>query len=114
MNVNGDFNTVASANQNMKILITQPRPESEKSPYYELARKYNVELEFRPFILLEAIPAKEFRRQKIDLTRYTAVVFTSRNAIDHFFDIITDYPVQYRCGVFAIMVFQPIGNLAVK
>ena len=85
MNVNGDLNAVASPTQNMKILITQPRPDSEKSPYYELARKYNVELEFRPFISLEPIQAKEFRRQKIDLTRYSAVVFTSRNAIDHFF-----------------------------
>ncbi|MES1226428.1 MAG: uroporphyrinogen-III synthase, partial [Bacteroidota bacterium] len=47
-----------------KILITQPKPESDKSPYFELQRKYNVELEFRPFIHLEAIPAREFRKQK--------------------------------------------------
>jgi len=111
MNVNGDFNTVASANQNMKILITQPRPESEKSPYYELARKYNVELEFRPFILLEAIPAKEFRRQKIDLTRYTAVVFTSRNAIDHFFRMCEEMKInvsqdtKYFCITEAVALY---------
>src|SRR5436190_16995281 len=68
-----------------KILITQPRPESEKSPYFELSRKYDVELDFYPFIRLEAIPAKEFRKQKIEIQNYTAVIFTSRNAIDHFF-----------------------------
>ncbi|MCU0380029.1 MAG: uroporphyrinogen-III synthase [Chitinophagaceae bacterium] len=68
-----------------KILITQPRPESDKSPYYELARKYKVEMEFFPFIRLEAIPAKEFRKQKVDIAHYSAVIFTSRNAIDHFF-----------------------------
>ena len=52
------------------ILITQPRPESEKSPYFELAKKYNVQLEFCPFIKLEGIPAKDFRRQKIDIASY--------------------------------------------
>ncbi len=68
-----------------KILITQPKPESDKSPYFELSRKYNVELDFHPFIKLEAIPAKDFRKQKIEIQNYTAVIFTSRNAIDHFF-----------------------------
>ena len=66
------------------ILITQPRPDSEKSPYFELAKKYNVQLEFCPFIKLEGIPAKDFRRQKIDIASYTGIIFTSRNAIDHF------------------------------
>lgn len=68
-----------------KILITQPRPESEKSPYFELSRKYNIKLDFHPFIRLEAISAKEFRKQKIEIQNYTGVIFTSRNAIDHFF-----------------------------
>ena len=68
-----------------KILITQPRPESDKSPYFELSRKYSVELDFHPFIRLEAIAAKDFRKQKIEIQHYTAVIFTSRNAIDHFF-----------------------------
>src|SRR5688572_25130364 len=68
-----------------KILITQPRPETDKSPYFELAKKYQIEMEFYPFIRLEAIPSKEFRKQKIEIQNYTAVIFTSRNAIDHFF-----------------------------
>ncbi len=68
-----------------KILITQARPESEKSPYFEMAKKFKVDLDFHPFIRVEGIPSKEFRKQKIDISNYSAVVFTSRNAIDHFF-----------------------------
>src|ERR1043165_5361898 len=68
-----------------KVLITQPKPESDKSPYFDLARKYNIDLVFHPFIKLETIVAREFRKQKIDIMQYSAVIFTSRNAIDHFF-----------------------------
>ena len=68
-----------------KILITQSKPETPKSPYFELARRYEVELEFCPFIRLEGIPAKEFRKQKVDISYFSAIIFTSRNAIDHFF-----------------------------
>ena len=68
-----------------KILISQPRPESEKSPYFDLEKKHSVELVFHPFILLEGIPARDFRKQKIDISLFTGIIFTSRNAIDHFF-----------------------------
>lgn len=85
MVTNGVNGAASSANHIKKILITQPRPETEKSPYFELARKYQIEMEFFPFIRLEAIPSKEFRKQKIEIPNFTAVVFTSRNAIDHFF-----------------------------
>ncbi len=68
-----------------KILITQPKPEGDKSPYFDLAKKHDIELHFHPFIVVDGIPAKEFRKQKIDISNYTAVIFTSRNAIDHFF-----------------------------
>jgi len=70
-----------------KILITQPKPESPKSPYFELARKHNVEMDFIPFIKLEGIPSKDFRKQKIDIVSYSSVILTSKNAIDHFFRI---------------------------
>ncbi|MBC7902843.1 MAG: uroporphyrinogen-III synthase, partial [Gemmatimonadaceae bacterium] len=76
-----------------KILITQPRPETDKSPYFDLARKYSVEMAFCPFIKLEGIPSKEFRKQKIDLSLFTAIIFTSRNAIDHFFRICEEMKV---------------------
>ena len=75
------------------ILITQPRPETEKSPYFELARKYEVTLDFHPFIRVEGISSKEFRKQKIEISGYTAVIFTSRNAIDHFFRMCEEMKV---------------------
>jgi uroporphyrinogen-III synthase len=61
-----------------RILITQPRPESIKSPYFELAAKHSVEMEFMPFIQLEAIPSKDFRKQKIDISGYSAVILFVR------------------------------------
>ena len=76
-----------------RILITQPKPESIKSPYFELAAKHNVEMEFMPFIQLEAIPSKDFRKQKIDIAGYSAVILTSKNAIDHFFRICEEMKV---------------------
>lgn len=94
-----------------KILITQPKPESDKSPYFELSRKYEVELEFHPFIRLEAIPAKEFRKQKIDIQAHTAVIFTSRNAIDHFFrlceemKIVVSQETKYFCITEAVALY---------
>ena len=94
-----------------KILITQPKPENDKSPYFELARKYNVDLVFHPFIKLEAIPAKDFRRQKIDISYYSAVIFTSRNAIDHFFRICDEMKIsigqdtKYFCITEAVALY---------
>ena len=68
-----------------KILVSQPKPSSEKSPYFDIAERHNVEIVFRPFIKVEGVTANEFRQQKISLTDFTAIVFTSRHAIDHFF-----------------------------
>ena len=69
------------------ILVTLPKPDTDKSPYYDLAKKYNVKVDFRSFIHVEGVPAKDFRKEKINLADYTAVIFTSRNAADHFFRI---------------------------
>lgn len=68
-----------------KILVSQPKPSSEKSPYYNLEKDYGVTVEFRPFIKVEGLSSKEFRQQKIALSDYTAVIFTARTAIDHYF-----------------------------
>jgi uroporphyrinogen-III synthase len=67
------------------ILVTQPKPESDKSPYHDLAKKFNLKIDFRPFIHVEGIPAKDFRKDKINIADYTAVILTSRHAADHFF-----------------------------
>ena len=70
-----------------KILVSQPKPTSEKSPYFDIAREFGVELVFRPFIKVEGLTAKEFRQQKVSILNYTAIVFTSRHAIDNFFKL---------------------------
>lgn len=94
-----------------KILITQPRPESDKSPYFELARKYGIQLDFQPFIRLEGIPAREFRKQKIEIPNFTGVIFTSRNAIDHFFRTCEEMKVsvsqdtKYFCITEAVALY---------
>jgi uroporphyrinogen-III synthase len=69
------------------ILVSQPEPETSKSPYFDLAEKSSVKIDFRPFIQVEGIPAKEFRKTRIHILDHTAVIFTSRTAIDHFFRI---------------------------
>lgn len=70
-----------------KILVSQPQPSSEKSPYFNIAQKYGVELVFRPFIKVEGVSAKDFRKEKVNILDYTAIVFTSRTAVDNFFRI---------------------------
>jgi uroporphyrinogen-III synthase len=76
------------------ILITQPRPETEKSPYFDLAKKYDIKLDFHPFIRVEGLSGKDFRKQRIDIAEYTAIIFTSRNAVDHFFRICEELKVK--------------------
>jgi len=103
--------STASAKQKKKILITQPRPESDKSPYFDLGRKHNLELDFQPFIKLEAIPAKDFRKHKIDIQLHTAVILTSRNAIDHFFRMCDEMRIsvsqdtKYFCITEAVALY---------
>lgn len=67
------------------ILISQPKPTTEKSPYFDLAAKYKIRIDFRSFIHVEGIPAKEFRQERVNILEHTAVILTSRNAVDHFF-----------------------------
>jgi uroporphyrinogen-III synthase len=68
------------------LLVSQPKPaEGDKSPYFDLAKKCNVKIDFRPFIHVEGIPAQDFRKDKVNITEHTAVIMTSRNAVDHFF-----------------------------
>ena len=77
-----------------KILVSQPKPQTEKSPYFEVAQKYNIELVFRPFIKIEPMSAKDFRQQKVSIPGHTAIVFTSRHAIDHFFVLCKELRVN--------------------
>ena len=94
-----------------KVLVSQPKPASEKSPYFDIAEKYGVEINFRPFIKVEPISAKEFRQQKISILDHTAVIFTARTAIDHFFHLCEELRVtipetmKYFCMTEAIAVY---------
>lgn len=76
-----------------KVLVSQPKPTSEKSPYFDIAEKYGVKIDFRPFIKVESLSAKEFRQQKVSILDHTAIVFTSRHAIDHFFNLCVELRV---------------------
>ena len=69
------------------ILVSQPEPKVENSPYFELMQKHKVKIDFRPFIHIEGVPSKDVRSQKIDLNHFTAIILTSRNAVDHFFRV---------------------------
>lgn len=69
------------------VLVTLPKPETEKSPYFEIAKKYNVLIEFFPFVKVDGISGRDFKKQKLDVQDYTAIIFTSRNAVEHFFRI---------------------------
>lgn len=88
----------------MNILVSQPQPtDFEKSPYGDLTRKYNVNIDFFKFIKIEGIPSKEFRQSRINLLDYSAVIFTSRNSVDHYFrmakELRSDIPetMKYFC-----------------
>ncbi len=69
------------------ILVSQPEPKVENSPYFELQQKHKVKIDFRPFIHVEGVNAKEIRLQKIDLNNFTAIILTSKNSVDHFFRV---------------------------
>jgi uroporphyrinogen-III synthase len=95
-----------------KILVSQPQPnEQEKSPYFDLAEKNNLKIEFRPFSYVEGVPVKEFRQNRIDILSHTAVIFTSKTAIDHFFRICEELrtvvpdTMKYFCQSEAIALY---------
>ena len=94
-----------------KILVSQPKPASDKSPYYDIAEKHKVEIVFRPFIKVEGLTAKEFRQSKINLADYTAVIFTARTAVDNFFRLCEECRVnvpdtmRYFCTTEAIALY---------
>ncbi len=94
-----------------RILISQPQPATEKSPYFDVAEKYKVSLEFYQFIRVEGVPSKEFRATRINILDHSAIIFNSRTAIDHFFRICEELRVQvpdtmkYFCTSESIAVY---------
>lgn len=94
-----------------KILISQPKPKTEKSPYFDVAEKYGVQMDFRPFIRVDGLDVKEFRQQRVNIPEYTAVVFTAKIAIDHFFRlceelrIVMPETMKYFCISEAVALY---------
>ena len=94
-----------------KILVSQPKPASAKSPYFDIQAQYGVECVFRPFFKVEGLSSKEFRQQKINLLDYTAVVFTSRHAVDNYFKLAKEMRItipedmKYFCVIETIALY---------
>src|ERR1051326_2982780 len=89
----------SSAGQNKpekvrSILVTQPKPENDKSPYTDLGKKLGIKIDFRPFIHVEGVSSKEFRQERINILDYSAVIMTSRNSVDHFFRLCNELRVN--------------------
>jgi len=76
------------------ILVTQPKPETDKSPYFDLAKKYSLKIDFRPFIQVEPVSSKDFRKDKVNIAEHSAVILTSRNAADHFFRMCSELRIN--------------------
>lgn len=96
------------------ILVSQPKPGDKKSPYYSLADKYGIKVDFRPFIQVDPIDVKEFRRQKIDILNHTAVIFTSRNAVDHFFRLCKDLKIEVPADMKYFCISEQTANYLQK
>ena len=97
-----------------KILVSQPKPSSEKSPYYDIMRKHNVELIFRPFIKVERLTPREFRAQRINILDHTAVIFTSRHAIDNFFLLCQEMRIEIPENIKYFCITETISHYIQK
>lgn len=96
------------------LLVSQPKPSDPKSPYYTLAKKYGIKVDFRPFIQVDPISAKEFRKQKVDILKHTAIIFTSRNAVDHFFAMCNDLKVDIPADMKYFCISEQTANYLQK
>lgn len=94
-----------------KILVSQPQPKGDKSPYFDISEKYNVKIEFRPFIRVEPLSAKEFRTQRVSILDHTAIIFNAKQGIDHFFNLCEEMRItipedmKYFCITESVAVY---------
>jgi len=94
------------------ILVSQPKPE--RSPYYDLEKKYNLQIDWRPFIHVEGLGAKEFRKQRVRPDEFTAVIFTAKNAVDHFFRVCEDMRIAMSQDTKYFCMTEAIANYLQK
>lgn len=94
-----------------KILVSQPQPTGDKSPYFDISEKYGVKIDFRPFIKVEGLSAKEFRAQRVSILDYTAIIFIAKQGIDHFFHLCDEMRItvpetmKYFCVTESVAVY---------
>lgn len=96
------------------ILVSQPEPSDSKSPYGILAEKYKLKIDFRPFIQIDPVSLKDFRKQKVDILEHTAVIFTSRNAVDHFFRLCTESRIEVPADMKYFCISEQTANYLQK
>jgi len=96
------------------ILVSQPAPNNGKSPYFDLAKKYDIQVDFRPFIQVDPVPFKEFRKEKINFLEATAIIFTSRNAVDHFFRICKEAKIEMPADMKYFCISEQTANYLQK
>lgn len=96
------------------ILVTQEAPTDQNSPYLKLAEKFNLKIDFRPFIEVQPVPIKEFRKQKIEILNYTAIIFTSRHAVDHFFHICRELKIEMPADMKYFCISEQTSNYLQK
>ncbi|MBL7873366.1 MAG: uroporphyrinogen-III synthase [Cyclobacteriaceae bacterium] len=96
------------------ILVTQEEPTDANSPYLKLSERYSVKIDFRPFIQVEAVPVKEFRKQKVDILEHTAVIFTSRHSVDHFFQICLELKLEMPADMKYFCISDQTSNYLQK
>lgn len=96
------------------ILVSQPEPQDENSPYYVLAKKYNLKIDFRPFIKIDPVTAKDFRRQKVNILDHTAIILTSRNAVDHIFRLAAENKVEIPADMKYFCISEQTANYLQK
>ena len=97
-----------------KILISQPKPESGKSPYFDIAARHDAEATFRPFIVVESVSSREFRDQKVNILDHTAIVFTSRIAMEHFFKLAEELRVSLSEDMKYFCINEQVANYLQK
>lgn len=110
-----NVNAIKERQKSVKsILVSQPKPKSENSPYYTLAEKYGIKIDFRPFIEVQPLDIKEFRKQKINILDHSAVIFTSRNAVDHFFTLCKTLKIDVPADMKYFCISEQTANYLQK
>lgn len=97
-----------------KVLVSQPEPSDKKSPYFQLGERYGVDIDFRQFIKVEEVSFKEFRKEKIEILDHTAIILTSRNAVDHFFNICTEGKIEVPADMKYFCINEQTSNYLQK